>query len=496
MVMTARTTYRLLGLTLILFSVGWILFGKPGTSEALMVPVQVVSDPINQTNSRYNLLTSQLASQIKALEQRLVDKEYIHDPKKWQAAKQAQDQLTGAALKWTSTGDKGEATFVTNYSEEYKSVADQVAGDFIFGDELDNFCSEKTGLQIKVTLLESYKNHYDSSGKKFQCALDNEVSEQTEEDGNEAYPLATLFETVTDCTKDPICASYEAGKEMYRRIRNAQANEAQIISIAGGYRPVRVCRTVTSPSGGTEKDCPIVTPPSLIPHTVNFALGELPAHQLLNTDEYNENVSTLMSNLSNYSLANPTGVLGLGGHPDFANNIFGADGNLSYADALVVGGGGSVNIISDNPIDRALKAEIRYAELQQQVVKIVLAVQKQLDDSEEEYPDCFDLKLDSKLTKYEERALKNLEVSSTTKAILLDLNKKYKAAKGPNQQNAVLAVFENYKAQGYFRTDYDNSVYEIEFIKGELKETIDEFVPKIAAERARCETEDNEDDGS
>lgn len=407
-------------------------------------------------------------------------KEMVLDPISWGMGKELQQQLTSDILKWLGgqlEGQNGQIPMVQDFSEHYGNVLNSVAGQFIFGDELSGRCSEEEDFQVKQAVYEWHLSVNSSAPNVFQCQDEN----------NEQYnTLEKIMRDTVSCDGDSICATLKGQKKLAERQANAIANETQILNISKGMLPQRVCRTVNNSDGQSVTDCKITNPLYLAAESTVFNLVDLPGLSLLNMDEFDEVVSNLMSNLTNQALTGLTGVLGLSGNSSYGSSVFGPDGDLSYADALAQDDISRYQTGGVNPIAESLDSERRYFELQSGILEVIQELEDKLDQNANEFPQCFDMELTSDLQTTKEQSTINLQVSSTTIAILNTLNDQYRNATTSNDRNSAVTTYISYQSQGLFRTDYQNQELVLTFIDLTFADWVDKFKYDTAIRRQEC----------
>jgi len=449
--------------------------------DAVRIIEDVTSNAINLESIKdlTNLVTS--------IQKTLEDKEFTGDPLVWLAKEQAQQQLSGNFIKFLGgqlPGQNGQSPIIKNYSERLQQTIDAVSGEVIFGRELTGLCSEEEDFLVQ---RDAYNHFLKSKEEEInQC--------DASESNNQVGVLEKMFRKNAGCN-DLNCASYKGQTALAERQAQAVANDLKVFDYTRGMEPTRVCKTINDPDGYPRRICEIVNPPSLLPDSTSFVLGELPALQLLNMDELNEVVSNFMSNLTNQAITGFSGVLGLSGDPNYGQNVFGPDGNLSYADALASDDISQYQKLGENPIKRALETQIEYELLLKQVLDTIQAVEDKLAANTEEFPNCFDMELDRDFNVNEETynlaqekaaAEANLQVSSTTKAVLQLLDSQYDNATDNNVKTSVLSSFFDYQTQGVFRNEFDNSDFETTYIKLDLAIMVDKFKYDMATEKFNC----------
>lgn len=422
-----------------------------------------------------------------ALEQLLL-KEQVLDPAAWGVAKKLQQQLTGELLKWLGgqqPGQNGQVPFIQNYSDYYQGVADKVAGGYIFVDKAGSASGQCATYdpEREHRVLTALNNSYLSDRQKSQYGGSLQCS-----DGEDTgYKNATdkLLGNFLEC-RDEACAYFAGRKEQADRTEVAIQIARDTASMSGGMTSTRVCPTVTGSDGVEREHCLLVNPPSLANEMVKFNLVELPGLQLLNMDEFNEIASNLMNNLANQALQGLTGVLGLSGNPNYGQNVFGDDGNLSYADALARDDVSRYQTGGINAVKDSLANELRYYAIQLQILGDIGGLENKLADNEEEFGSCFDMELTDRLKEIKAKAATDSNTSSTTIAILTVLDKQYDQATDAAARNTVLVTYAEYKNQGFFHTNYQIQDLQISFINLEFARLVDQFKYDMAVARQEC----------
>lgn len=466
-------------------------FGYHGWQEVeALDQVHVVADTAETTIK--NTLNTELIRARTALTGTRIDfndlKEKTLDPIAWGMAKQLQQQLTGNLLKWLGgqlPGQNGQVPFVQNYSEYYQNVVDQVVGEYLFedkGGDMTGQCGEERTNRVLTTAYNSYMSDRQDSqqGGALQCG---------EEDlGDYESAGDKILGDFLEC-RDELCAYYATQEELAARTASAVENERQLLDQTGGMIPKRVCRSTGS--GVSDTICELVSPAFVVSDSISFMLTELPGLQMLQTDEFNEVVSNLMSNLTNQAITGFTGVLGLSGNPTYSSKVFGEGGNLSYVDALVADDITRYQIGTENPIKAALKAAKDYKAMLDKILADIKGLEDQLAADTAEFRPCFDLTLTPDLIQAKASATSSLTVATTSIAILATLDQQYASSTNASERGAIMNMFASYQSQGFFRTEYDNQEFKTTFLDYTFAQWVDKFKYDIAVERKSCGGEFN-----
>lgn len=418
-------------------------------------------------------------------------KEMVLDPIAWNMGKELQKQMTGEVLKWVGgqlPGQNGKPPFVQIYSDFYTDVKAEVAMDVTFGSELTGLCSEKEEFDIRQQTYQAYIKSR-SNQEIFSC------TDQSSADSENGNLLEQMFRGTVACDGVSVCAGYKAEHHLALRQANAVTNEKQTLDYSRGMLPQKVCREVDDGNGVPRQVCEIVNPLFLAADNLSFQLTEVPSLQLLGMDEFSEIVSDFMTSLTNEavtgisSLASGvdfTGVLGLSGNPGYTNLLFGSDGGLSYVDSLINDQPPSNTGNDSNPIYDSLVSELQNLSMQTYIFNEVSALKNKTEENKILFGTCYDLELTAELTKALNDATSNIQVSSTSVAILTTLNEQYTNAQNASIANSVMSVYIKYRNQGIFRTQQQNLELQTTFIDYTFKVMVEQFKYAIATEQESC----------
>jgi len=428
-------------------------------------------------------------------------KEMVLDPIAWNMGKELQKQMTGELLKWVGgqlPGQNGEVPFVQNYTQNEKDIFNSVMGEYLSegggGGGLAGICNPEDSFDARTAILNSTLADVRRAegGSSLSCQSQQSATDDLRGYSSLAHKIMGDF---LEC-RDETCAYFEGRTDSYLRVQNAQESEKEIREYSRGMKPQRVCRDVNDIDGKPKQVCEIVNPLFLASDNLSFQLTEVPSLQLLEMDEFSEIVSSFMTQLTNEavtgisSLANNvdfTGVLGMSGNPDYTNLLFGSDGGLSYVDSLIKeqppkNQGGNTN----NPIYESLVTELENLSMQTFIFNEVSALKKKTEDNKLLYGTCYDLELTTELTKALSDATANIQISSTSVAILNTLNEQYTKAANSSVANSVMSTYITYRNQGIFKTKQQNLELKTTFIDYTFKTMVEQFKYAISSEQQSC----------
>lgn len=213
----------------------------------------------------------------------LAQKELLTDGIFNMAAKLVIQNITDSIVRWINSGFQGSPAFITDPDAFFTDVADQVAGNYIAGTELDFLCSP-FALDIRAALNFNY-----SSKHRIVCRLTDAIknvqdfTKFTQGDFNQGG-WDGWFSMTQNQENNPYGAYAQAQGELTLRISAAQGREFTLASWGRGFMSWK------------DADGKIQTPGSVIESQINQVL---PAgmQELQLADEFNEIVGALMGQL-------------------------------------------------------------------------------------------------------------------------------------------------------------------------------------------------------
>lgn len=456
-------------------------YGTPKKAEAQfggLSPGIVVKDIGNTLTNTIQTLSSI------ALEQ----KELILDGLFREIAQKALQKMTGDIIKWVNSGFDGNPAFVTDLSGFLQEVADDVAGEFIYGDALSSLCSPFQ-LDVRIVLAELYQEeNYGGFKKQAQCTIDYPgVDIEVFLGGDfDAGGWNAWFETVLNPVNTPMGALTKAKGALRDKAAEETENANQEIANNNGFLSLKSCVTVGTGSQAKKK-CSVTTPGIVIQQQLSAALNA-PLQSLLNADEFNEVVGALFGNLAQQAITGVNGLLGLGGNATFSANTFGAGGNLSYLDAVrQESAQQKLNTTKGNKIQQALNTEEKALQLQLKITEEIDSVLTFYEDSRRPYVTntCWDLAVPTELTTIFNDVVRKVPTTVSTIVVLQDLSRKFASSTDAEVQLELMQQFTALQSEGLLTGQTAVIEYEY-FIQTELKAIIAELKKNIELEKKSC----------
>ena len=227
-------------------------------------------------------------------------KEWSFDAIAWGLVNLVISQMIQSVTQWVNSGFQGSPAFVTDLKGFLVDVADQTAGDFIFGSALGGLCSPFE-LNIRLALDIQYRG---SRSYKAQCSLSDVVDNiENFVDGDFGaggwdgwHSMALTLEN------NPYGAMLEANTALEISIQNARGEQLKILDFGRGFLTKTKC--------DDQGHCTDVLPGAVIETQLNHALG-LPGDRLTIADEVNELLGALFSQLVVQTFRGAGGLLGM-----------------------------------------------------------------------------------------------------------------------------------------------------------------------------------------
>ena len=239
----------------------------------------------------------------------LTVKETVLDGIAWGLINLVLEEMIKSTTRWVNSGFQGSPAFVTDLNGYLRNIADQIAGEIIWGAGLGFLCSPfKLDVQLALEL------QYQSSQEfQAQCTLSSVV------DNMEGFFNGDFlaggwdgwFEMSLDPQNNPYGAMLEGQAAIGASIQNAQGESIEILNWGRGFLSMEDCEvTGLDSDGGEVTQCSMVTPGAVIETQLNATLN-IPQGRLTVADEINELVGALFTQLTKEVFSGAGGLLGL-----------------------------------------------------------------------------------------------------------------------------------------------------------------------------------------
>lgn len=206
-------------------------------------------------------------------------------------------EMIKSTTKWVASGFQGSPAFVTDLKGFLLDLADKVAGDFIYGSNLQFLCSAfKLDIQIALE-LQYNKSRGDYQAKCRLSSVINNIENFLAGDF-----MSGGWEGWYDMTLTPgnnrFGAYMEAQAGLSVALTNEKGQQLEILKWGSGFL--------------SQKDAngKIITPGNVIETQLNNAL-DMPGRRLAVADEINELIGTLFAQLVSSMLSSGKGIAGL-----------------------------------------------------------------------------------------------------------------------------------------------------------------------------------------
>lgn len=411
-------------------------------------------------------------------------KEFVLDPIGHALAKMILKSMTQSILTWINSGFQGSPAFITDLKQFMLDQADATVGQFIYNDPSLNFLCSPFQLDVKIALATTYQQDA-HGGTDVQCTL-SDVTDNVEGFLNGSFNEGgwdSWFAVTQNPVNTPTGALLEAKGDMYARIIDEQGRTVQELEWGKGFLSFKVCSD-TQVAAGTQKDCSITTPGSVIADQINKSLGA-GQDSLIAADEINEIIGALFAQLAQKAITGAAGLLGLGGNSQYSNNTYGSNGNQSYLDALKDEKVGSTQTGIGNPFEISIASGEKNTVLQNTIIDTINTSQTQLTNSQSGASSCETISMPSRLTVAREDAIREIIVSETVIAKLTELNDVYLSSEDPNIQLETIETYNQMMSAGLVRDEIENTRLQL-YIENDLAEMVASLNQSIQRAEQNC----------
>lgn len=252
--------------------------------------------------------------------------------------------LTYEIVNWILTGFEGKPMFVTDLKSYLLGIADEVAGEYIYGSELSFLCSPFE-LDIRIALAYQYLGDPNPVACTLTEALGNVDAFFAGDFSEGGFPR--WLEVFAHPTNNPYGAAQVAEATLQARLADEEFNTRQILDFGNGFLSYEKCET---PEEGdhpgretsTEEYCYMTTPGHVIAEQLTFQL-ETGSLQLIEADEINESISAIVSALAFKVLQNGLANLNDDGYLDDFKDEPVPQESIDGPGVAAPGGGGTVH---------------------------------------------------------------------------------------------------------------------------------------------------------
>ncbi len=390
-------------------------------AQAALVPVADVANLVQNTISAVANTT------IAAAEETLIIKEWTVDGIFNGLAKTALQLLLKETVRWINSGFQGSPAFVQDLDGFLLNSADKLAGEIIYGSELNALCRPfALDVRITLSLLRSRRE------APVRCTLSQVVGNVDNFFNDLASGgLAGWFAMTVNPNNNFFGASAAAQSHLFGRIGDQKGLDLQEFLANNGFLAKKECKKVPdADADGNEfmrEECKTVLPGNTIAEALNSKLT-IPDNTLISADEVNEVLSALFQQLALKAFTGARGLLtlsdrGAGGEPAYLDRV----GNPAY-DALP-----GQNAIGNDFISRAIRDESAYRALYAAPVARADAIVARIatleaQDAAEEDFECSDMSgLRARVLAIRAQLLPKLQAADANLATLRDMEARYQA---------------------------------------------------------------------
>jgi len=378
---------------------------------------------------------------ISGLTSSLAAKELVLDGIAFAVINMILQQMSQSIITWINSGFQGSPAFIQDIGGFLTGIADRVAGDYIWGSDLNFLCSPFQ-LDLRLALEIQYKQTRNAGAPgQNQCTLSGVVANiDNFVNGNFLSGGWNGWFQLTMVPQNNTYGSLLMAQEQFSaRLSNSKGMEAKLLEFGKGFYSMKDAK-------GN-----IVTPGTAIEAQLNETLDS-GRQRIQVADEINEIIAALFTQLAKQAFAGVGGLLGLTqsgngtGSGTYYNNLYGQNPGTTIPP-------------SQNPIQQAITTETSYRNLVQTIVNDINNAESYKDNTYGAADTCHSGALSpdlaSKLTNYSTQ----IATSNNTLVTLNNLLAQYNAAAGtPNSavtQQAIMQQYLTLQGTGVINTEAD-----------------------------------------
>ncbi len=298
-------------------------------------------------------------------------KEYTLDGIAFMLAKRVLKSMTQSTLSWINSGFQGSPMYVTDPGAFLQNIADEAAGEVLYGSDLKFLCSP---INVRIALSLGYKAS--SRRQPVMCTISGAVGNvESFARGNFMSGGWPAWLSVSLNPSNSTIGSGLVGQAaIYTNIRDRQSGQQQRWSWGKGFLDKEVC--TGGPPSAQPKKCETVTPGDTIAQSLTFKIQGAD-RALIEADEINEIIGALFAQMLQKGLAGLFSLTQPGSGNSYEAGAGGAINpcnQLSYLDQLntpscnPLSESQTVAYTGDGSISGAVNDELSYQAMHERVV--------------------------------------------------------------------------------------------------------------------------------
>ncbi|KND47994.1 MAG: hypothetical protein AB201_00105 [Parcubacteria bacterium C7867-006] len=250
-------------------------------------------------------------------------KEYVGDPLAYFAANIALKKISAQTVNWINSGFKGNPGYLTDPTQFFLDIGDNVASDFLSGPKMNMLCSPFNA-QVRLALV---KNYISQDEGNYSCTLSTLKNNYDQFIGDFSQGgWDGWFELTQNQSNNPYGAYLQAQISLSKELGIENNKYLKQLEQGKGFLSFQKCKasSVLSQSdinslgaaGAKYKvgDCwnndyEVVTPGTVIENQINGVLGS-GENRIIAADEIDEIVGALLNQLIGRVIGGGTGLLG------------------------------------------------------------------------------------------------------------------------------------------------------------------------------------------
>ncbi len=448
--------------------------------------LQLIEDGVSSVQ---NTITAGASSIIAGNSVSIFGKEFVLDGILYAIGRTILKSMVASIVQWINSGFEGSPAFVTDLKGFLLQVADEAAGEFIYGTDLDILCSPFQ-LDIRIALALQYETTKDFG--KARCTLsgvidnvDNFLNGDFGDGGWQGW-----FELTANPQNTPAGAYLAAEAELGARIVNAEGRELKLLDFGDGFFSTTICEAVHG-EDTSQENCFISTPGKVIEEALTFNLS-IGQRSLINADEINEIISALFAQLAQKAITGAKGLLGLsqGGFNSSGESYL----NAMTAEAEIIREGRRLFL-------QPLSDQREFITFNHEIIELVNDAEIYNQRARNQFIDpvtgqviCYQLQLPRQLERARETATTSIVLAEIAITALENLRTRFEVATSSDEHLEIVDELERLRAENYIVDQIDVRLLDTEIIS-DVEPAIESFEAAVRDEISRCRRQQDGDGG-
>lgn len=277
-------------------------------------PTQILNNIELLFNTVYQVLEKGIAAADLVISEIIEWKEFIGDGLAWILVKGIVSNMLDDLISWVNSGFNGSPAFVQDIDGFLLATADQASNEYIqrLG-SVGSYICEPFRLDVQTAIAQQY-SHTRVNNEPESCTVNNVVLNMEDflDGTSNSFVDNGGWDQWFAISSDPtMYTSYgsalKADSSHEANILTQQGEDFSFMNFGSGFLSSETCTLVTTAAGTTE-DCEVNTPGKIIEEALSFNLDS-GRQSLVQADELNEVIASVITNLANNVFSSANGLL-------------------------------------------------------------------------------------------------------------------------------------------------------------------------------------------